>query len=441
MARGSIKKRGNTYSIIYRVGGKQKWERVGLSRRDAEEVLVERMNLINKGAYREPKKMSFADFADKWLEDCASVRVKPSTLVRYRRIIRCDLKPAFGQMQLSQISAELVQSFVSGMLKQRHRTKNRPRWSTKTVLHNVVLLKSMLKQAVIWGYIHENPAQYVERPKVEHREMDFLTPEEIGLFLDNVTPRFRPLFATAVMTGLRRGELLGLRWGDVDWNAGLIHVRRSLYKGSFVTPKSSRSRRAVTMSPKLALCLKEHKLACPPSQDDLVFCTQSGSFLDADNLVHREFLPALRRAGLRKIRFHDLRHTFTALLIAAGENPKYIQSQLGHASIQTTMDRYGHLMPESHREAGRRLDDMVSGGTSEEETPQMMAQSMEARNVTFSGNPESSTEPPTGRYEGFVSKVLAKRPKSGQNPSPSQKRKSLKLVESQGLRDGSGGWI
>jgi integrase len=432
MAQGSIVKRGEVYYIVYRFGGKQRWERVGLSRRDAEVVLVERMNLINKAAYREPKRISFADFADRWLEDYASVRVKPSTLVRYKRIVHCDLNPFFNQVELSQISAELVQAFVSGMLRQKHRTKNR-RLSSKTILHDVVLLKSMLKRAVILGYIHENPAQYVERPKVEEKEMDFLTQKEIELFLNNATPRFRPLFTTAVMTGLRRGELLGLQWGDIDWNAGCIHVRRSMYKGMFITPKSSRSRRAVTMSPELARCLKIHKIACHPSKDDLVFCSEVGTPLDADNLIHREFLPALRRAGLRKIRFHDLRHTFTALLIATGENPKYIQQQLGHASIQTTMDRYGHLMPESHREAGERLDEFIFGEASTQRNAEATAQGKEAKNVIFPERSESSTDPTTGRCESFVSKVLAKRPKSCQSETPAQKRKSPKLVKPQGL--------
>jgi len=433
MAQGSIVKRGNAYYIVYRFGGRQKWERIGLSRRQAEKVLVERVNLINKGAYREPKRISFADFADKWLEDYASVRVKPSTLVRYIRIIRCDLKPFFGQMELSQISAELVQSFVAGMIKQKHRTKNRARWSPKTILHDLVLLKSMFKRAVILGYIHESPAQYVERPKVEDKEMDFLTPEEIELFFDNVTPKFRPLFMTAVMTGLRRGELLGLQWGDIDWNAGLLHVRRSLYKGTFVTPKSSRSRRAVTMSPELARCLKEHKIACPPSKDDLVFCTELGTAIDADNLVHREFLPALRRAGLRKIRFHDLRHTFTALLIATGENVKYIQYQLGHASIQTTLDRYGHLMPESHREAGQRLDKFIFGEASSQRKAEAVAAAVGGEKCDFAKECESSTKPTTGRYGTFVRKMLEKRPESCQITTPTQKRKSPKLVRSQGL--------
>ena len=171
-----------------------------------------------------------------------------------------------------------------------------------------------------------------------------------------------------------------------------------------------------------------------------MFCSQADSPLDAGSFVHREFLPALRRR-FRKFRFHDLRHTPASLLIVASENPKYIQSQLGHASIQTTMDRYGHLMPESHREAGRRLDDLVLGEASAQKKPEAMAQSAEAGNVTGSENLKPSTDPSAGRYDGFVSKVLAKRPESGQNPSPSQKRKSLKLIESQGLRDGSGGWI
>jgi integrase len=165
---------------------------------------------------------------------------------------------------------------------------------------------------------------------------------------------------------MRRGELLALQWGDIDWHDSQIYVRRSLYfeahrtekkrKWRFITPKSKSSIRTINMSPTLALELKKYKLAHPAGPLDLVFAQEGGSPLEPDNLVKREFSPALRRAGLRRLPFHSLRHSFTALLIAQGENIKYIQSQLGHASIQTTLDRYGHLLPATHKEAGQRLD-------------------------------------------------------------------------------------
>jgi integrase len=201
--------------------------------------------------------------------------------------------------------------------------------------------------------------------------MDFLTPEEIRLLLAQVRPHYYPFFLSAALTGMRRGELLGLQWGDIDWHGEQIRVRRGLYfeahrkekerKWRFISPKSYNSIRAINMSPTLALELKKYKLAHFPGSLDLVFANEDGNPIEPDNLVKRDFLPALRRAGLRQVPFHSLRHSFTALLIAQGENIKYIQSQLGHASVQTTLDRYGHLLPATHKEAGKRLDQTLFG--------------------------------------------------------------------------------
>ncbi len=159
---------------------------------------------------------------------------------------------------------------------------------------------------------------------------------------------------------MRRGELLALKWGDIDWNHKQIYVRRSIWRGQFVTPKSKRSVRRIDMSPFLSIELKEYFLASPfKSSTDLVFCNDEGKPVDADALVRRQFLPALRRAKIRQVRFHDLRHTNVALRIEQGQNIKYIQNQLGHASIQTTLDRYGHLIKEVNTEQAKKLDSIL----------------------------------------------------------------------------------
>jgi len=221
--------------------------------------------------------------------------------------------------------------------------------------------------------VRDNPALYVEKPRVERKEMDFLKPEEIRFLLEHARPRFHPLFLCAALTGMRRGELLSLQWGDIDWHESQIYVRRPLYfeahwtererKWRFITPKSKNFVRAINMSPTLSLELKKYKLAHPPGGYDLVFAQEDGKPLDSDNMVKREFLPALTRAKIRKVAFHSLRHSFTALLIAQGENIKYIQSQLGHASVQTTLDRYGHLLPMTHKEVAHRLDQTLFGSS------------------------------------------------------------------------------
>ena len=127
------------------------------------------------------------------------------------------------------------------------------------------------------------------------------------------------------------------------------------------------------MSPRLREALELHRLTCPVGPDDLVFCAKEGTPIHAENMIRREFLPALSRAGLRHIRFHDLRHTYTALLIAQGAHAKFIQSQLGHASIQTTLDRYGHLLPEMQHGAGERLDTTVFGPVGGEQAGKALA--------------------------------------------------------------------
>ncbi|MCK4548472.1 MAG: site-specific integrase [Candidatus Eisenbacteria sp.] len=349
MARGFIKKRGKNYTVIYPLRGKRKWEAVGPSKREAQRVLTERLEAINKGTYRDLPKVTFQEFAEKWLREYCRTAIKPSTLRGYQNWLRKHLIPFFGYMRLADITPEDVQTYVSEKL-------DEGKLSPKSINNSLVPLKKMLTIAVRWGYLRSNPARYVEKPRENHQEMDFLTPDEVRLFLENVSEEFYPFFLTAVMTGMRRGELLGLQWGDIDWENGMIHVRRSLWGGRFQTPKSRGSLRAIVMSSTLAHTLKKYRLRSAPNDKDLVFASRAGTFLDGDNLVKREFLPALRRAGLRKIRFHDLRHTYVTMLIAQGENVKFIQSQVGHASIQTTLDRYGHVMPETNASVGERLD-------------------------------------------------------------------------------------
>lgn len=179
---------------------------------------------------------------------------------------------------------------------------------------------------------------------------------------------WRPFLVCAATTGMRLGELLALRWGDVDWASRRLWVRRSVTRnGTIQEPKTRRSVRAVAIAPTLAYELREHRMRSPFKSDDaLIFCTAKGTTLSGVNLVRREFKPALKRAGLPSIRIHDLRHSFASLLIAQGEHPKLISEQLGHASVKITMDRYGHLMDQSYGDASARLDAVLFGSAEHE---------------------------------------------------------------------------
>ncbi len=362
------KHKETVYVLVYRHGKKQRWETVGPNKKEAERRLAETMSQINNGTYSKPAEIVFRDFAAKWLEEYAMTSVKISTYHTYRAAINTHLVPIFGDLPLLDITTERIQGFVAIILKKR---------SPKTVNNLITLLKTIFKYARRWGFLRENPALDIDHVRCEYREMDFLNPEEMQLFLKAAREPFKTLFLAAIMTGMRRGELLGLQWGDIDWNSNTIFVRRSLYfakrkempSGSaesrwrFMTPKSKRSIRAIVMSPAMKEALEIHRIKCPVGPCDLVFPNKEGNPMDPSGMINREFLPALMVAGLRKIRFHDLRHSYTSLLIAQGEHIKFIQSQLGHASIQTTLDRYGHILPSNQQGVGARLDSQVFGSS------------------------------------------------------------------------------
>ena len=352
---GAIRKRGKNYIITYYEGsGRRRWETVGPNLHEARQVLAERMSARRTGKSRVPRdKMTVAELVKKWKENYLTVqqqlgRLKPSSVRSYQSNLDGHIAPFFGAMSLSEVRLAGVEEFIKALLGDG--------LSPKTIGNVIVILKEMFKHAVQWGHLDANPVQYIERPRGEDKEMDVFTPDEIRRLLDAQEEPLRTLLLTAVLTGMRQGELFGLQWEDIDFARHIVHVRRSLWHGTLGTPKSRRSRRAIDMPPTLEQALQQLSTS---RRSEFVFCSERGTPLDADNFRHREFPAALQRAQLRRIRFHDLRHTYTSLLIAHGAHPKYIQAQLGHASIQTTLDRYGHLMPQLHQAEAQKLDQLV----------------------------------------------------------------------------------
>ena len=234
----------------------------------------------------------------------------------------------------------------------------------------------MLDHAIDWGYLRENPAKKVRNPKVPRMDMDFLTADEVGLFLKHVPEKWIPFFLTAIVTGLRIGELFAMKWGNLDLNREQYFVKetwlrpRSGHPATIAEPKTETSVAPVDLTPTCLKSLKQHRriqtekrlmVGSDYEDNDLIFSTPKGTSLDPWNVTKRVFNPALKASGLRRIRFHDLRHTCASLLIAQGESPKYIQKQLRHGSVEMTFDRYGHLFPDTNREAARRLDETIFG--------------------------------------------------------------------------------
>jgi integrase len=169
------------------------------------------------------------------------------------------------------------------------------------------------------------------------------------------------LFMLAVTSGARPGELLGLKWSDLDMSENQLHIQRTFQKDRFFVTKTRTSNRWVDIGPATTSELKRWKLACPPNEQDQIFPNEQGQPINYSNMVNQHFLPALRAAGLPKIRFHDLRHTYASLLLSHGENVKYIQSQLGHSSPMVKLNVYSHLMEKRNPKAVSRLEGAIWG--------------------------------------------------------------------------------
>ncbi|MDZ4180416.1 MAG: site-specific integrase, partial [Coriobacteriia bacterium] len=211
MARGSVRKRNNTWYAYWRdERGGQHAKAIGPRKKEAEAFIARLQAQLADGTYRELVPITFADFSEQWLRDYASVSVKPSTLGGYRSMLASSVVPFFGHMQLASIRPADVQRYIA----ERVSSGLKP----ATVQKAVILLKTMLKHAVEWDYLRTNPAQNVKPPRREHVEMDCLTPDEIRVFLEAVEQRWHPLFFTAIFTGMRLGELLALQWPDIDWH-------------------------------------------------------------------------------------------------------------------------------------------------------------------------------------------------------------------------------
>ncbi len=352
------------YAVYITPTGKKQWEAAGKLRKSAEALLKRREQEIAQGTYGKLRDISFDDFSKKWLSDYASMKVKPSTYDDYSGIVRKHLRPFFGKSLLNNITTGEIQGFVSHKLKEG--------LSPRTVNKTIMVLKMMFKHAEVWGYTKDNPARFVERPRVERKEMDYLTPEEIRKFLDAAFPEDYPLFATAVLTGARQGELLGLKWSDLDLDKGMLCIRRTYSPNhGFMEPKSRKGWRTVLLTPELVNILLTHKIKTGGDPDELIFNDAKNPIIP-HNMVRDHFHPTLRRAGIRRIRFHDLRHTYATLMISLGENTKLLQQQLGHSSITTTMDRYGHLLPEVSEGVGKRIDSLVFSKKVESSTTEKM---------------------------------------------------------------------
>jgi integrase len=296
---------------------------------------------------------------ERWLADSVTLTVRASSLASYRQIARIHITPKIGAVKLAKLGTAHIQNLIAEM--------TRANKSPRLVQMAYAVLHRALFVAVRWGLVIRNVAEAVDRPTVPKHEITPLNAEQAKSFLEAAeADRLYALYVLALMTGCRQGELFGLEWADIDLKAGTLMVRRTLVElgGKITTnePKTAKGRRLIELPQMAVEALWQHKTlllteglaSCP-----LVFCDSVGSHLRRQNVLRRSFQPILKRAGLKDVRFHDLRHSSATLLLSAGVHPKIVQERLGHSQIGITMDIYSHVLPSMQREASGKLDGLL----------------------------------------------------------------------------------
>ena len=371
--RGSIIKRHkSSYTIVLNLGvdpqGKrrQQWLSVKGTKKEAEKRLSELLHQLDTGTFMRPSKTTLAEYLERWLTDYARPNLSPRGFERYAGIISKHLIPDMGAIRLTQLRPEHLQKLYA--------VKLNSGLSARTVRYIHVVIHKALQTAIKWGLVSRNVADGVDVPHARRSEMQTWGEDEIARFLEAAkTTPYYALFYLALFTGMRRSELLGLKWNDVDLLLGEVSVTRSLHHlrdGSYIftEPKSAKSRRTIALPPSAILTLREHHekqklervmLGIPLTGDDLVFSALEGKPL-RPNTITRAWAILAARCGVKVIRLHDARHTHASLMLKQGIHPKIVQERLGHATIAITLDTYSHVAPGLQEAAAKRFDEAFS---------------------------------------------------------------------------------
>ncbi len=313
------------------------------------------------------ERQTLAHYLASWLEMMRPPHISAKTYDRYEELVRLHIVPTLGKVSLARLTPQHVQALYSS---------KRDALSPTTVHHIHAVLHTALQSALRLGLVQRNVCDLVQKPRMGRAEMKTWNPEQAKAFLDAAEgDRLHALYVLALSTGMRQGELFGLRWRDVDLDGASLSVvtnlRRSRVAGTeLAEPKTRGSRRRIALTPSTVVVLREHRtrqleerlrLGAAWEDHDLVFADTTGTPLRANNVERRHFGPIMRKAGVPRIRFHDLRHTAATLLLVKGINPKIVSEMLGHASVTITLDKYSHVLPSMQLQAAAAMEDVLWG--------------------------------------------------------------------------------
>jgi len=339
--------------------GRRKWL-YGKTRQEVGEKLTVTLRARQQGLPVAEGRETLAVYLARWL-DGVRPSLRARTWERYEQILRVHVVPDVGKIPLARLTPQQVQRLYASRLNAGS--------SPMTVRHVHAVLHRALEQAVRWGLVARNVVGLTEPPRAARYEWMTLDETQTRRFLEeSAGDRLDGLYVLAITTGMRQGELLALRWSDVDLERGFLQVRATLERSSegvvIAEPKTKSSRRRVTLTKAAVGALRRHKVRQAQERlglgeawegGDFVFTNLAGHTIDGSDLL-RSFRALLRRAGLPRIRFHDLRHTAATLLLGRGIHPKIVQEQLGHAQVAITLDTYSHVSPTMQRDAVAALD-------------------------------------------------------------------------------------
>ena len=346
--------------------GKRKYHNKTVNgiKKEAQAYLNKVLTEKDTGTFIEPSKEILSKYLEHWLQTTAKQRVREKTFSSYQSLIHRYVIPTLGNSKLAKLTPLQIQELYNSLLEKG--------LSSRTVRYTHSVLRNALEQAVKWSMLYRNPADLVDLPKLQKQEMKSFPPEEASKFMSAIIySKWKAAFSLLISSGMRPGEVLGLKWSDVNFDEGKVYILRTLSRSSegwkFEEPKTSKSRRTIPLPPSVIKDLKEHKKeqaaekleAENYTDNGLIFACQNGEPLHERNLVRRHFKPLLEKAGLPNIRLYDLRHTCATLLLTAGENPKVVSERLGHASVILTLDTYSHVLPDMQQGAADKLEKLL----------------------------------------------------------------------------------
>ena len=361
------KRKDGTWCAVITVGrkpdGKLKQKFFyGKTRQEVAEKLNKALNELRQGTFVEATAVTVESWLKTWLEEYKRPKLRLTTFESYRIMAECHIVPAIGHIKLKDLRPEHLQHLYNEKLKAG--------LSPRTVRYIHLVVHSALKQALKNQLVYRNVAEATELPADKKKEARALTLEEMDRFLNALEgDRLKAAFVTLLGTGLRRGELLALKWDNVNLKEGIIAVKENLVwiaKKGFVfqPPKTEKSKRVVPLPDDVLAELKRHKvrqaeeklkIGAAYQDNGLVFCTEIGTPIIPRNF-ERKYKALLKKAGLTGVKLHSLRHTYATRLLELGENLKVVQELLGHSRISVTADIYSHVSPELKRGAAAKLN-------------------------------------------------------------------------------------